>query len=172
MRDYESKENVHPDWEEVYHRYVEMVYRTCAYFLKHPADAEDAVQTVFLRFLEKAPPFQEEEHCKAWLLVTASNVCRDVLRRKKAIPLEAPENAGQAFWRREEAAPGEEEKILEILLTLPLRYKQVMYLYYYEGYSCEETAALLKKNPSTVRTLLRRGREKLKIQLAGKEGSK
>ena len=82
MRDYESKENVHPDWEEVYHRYVEMVYRTCVYFLKHPADAEDAVQTVFLRFLEKAPPFQEEGHCKAWLLVTASNVCRDVLRRK------------------------------------------------------------------------------------------
>lgn len=158
--------------EEVYGRHVEAVYRVCWFFLRNPADTEDAVQTVFLRFLEKAPPFQEEGHCRAWLLVTASNVSKNVLRRKRVFPVESPEEAGLCLWGTPSPeVPWEPDGTLERLLRLPFRYKEVLYLYYYEGYSCEETARLLGKNSSTVRSLLRRGREKLKLEMtAGKDG--
>lgn len=159
------------EFEEAYERYVGMVYRTCAFFLKNKADTEDAVQTVFLRLFAGGPAFREEEHRKAWLLKTASNYCRDVLRGKRSFP-EDPELLARRMERESAGNGGEEagfqgDETLELLLKLPPAYKAPLYLRYYEGYSCEETARILGKKASTVRSLLLRGRRSLRRLLEG-----
>ncbi len=147
---------------EIYLRRADLVYRVCFSFLKNPADTEDAVQNTFLRLLSSDPKFQDQEHEKAWLIVTASNLCRDQLRHwwKKREPLEWHEQT-------EAAPPTELDETLEALLSLPEKYRFPLYLFYYEGYRSGEIAQLLKKPPSTVRTYLQKGRELLRSKLGG-----
>ncbi|WP_054873670.1 RNA polymerase sigma factor [Oxobacter pfennigii] len=67
---------------ELYERNMDMVYRICYMHLKNHADTEDAVQTVFLKYIRSIVTFRDREHEKAWFIVTARNCCRDILRRK------------------------------------------------------------------------------------------
>ena len=66
---------------EIYHRQVDSVYRVCYSFMKNPTDAEDITQETFLKLLSKEITFENERHEKAWLIVTASNLCKDALRK-------------------------------------------------------------------------------------------
>lgn len=147
---------------QLYEKYVDMVYRICFSFLKTQADTEDAVQNTFLRLIRSNPLFETEEHEKAWLIVTASNICRDQLRHwwRKREPLED---------HRELSSPPlpEIDETLEAVLSLPEKYKTAIYLYYYEGYLSEEIASMLKKPSSTIRTYLQKGRELLRAKLGG-----
>ena len=147
----------------LYTRNVDAVYRICYVYLRSRADAEDAVQSVFLRYLQKQPEFRDENHERGWLLLTAKNICRDMLR---------------SWWRHrvgldelpEPAAPmrdKEPSELTEALLALPEKYRITLYLYYWEGYPAREVAALLGCRESTVRTRLQRGREMLKNDLGG-----
>lgn len=148
----------------LYTRNVDAVYRICYVYLRSRADAEDAVQSVFLRYLQKQPEFRDENHERGWLLLTAKNICRDMLR---------------SWWRRhrvgldelpEPAVPMRDEEpseLTEALLALPEKYRITLYLYYWEGYPAREVAALLGCRESTVRTRLQRGREMLKNDLGG-----
>ena len=72
---------------EIYTRHSKTVYRVCFAYMKNPADTEDAVQDTFFQLIKSGPAFESEEHEKAWLIRTASNICKDVLRR---------------WWRRRE----------------------------------------------------------------------
>lgn len=145
---------------DLYHRHVDTVWRVCYSFMKNRADTEDMVQEAFLRAYYADKPFRSEEHEKAWLIVTASNLCRDALKRA---------------WRRDEpledhlelAAPGRDAQVLEAVLALPERYKTAVYLYYYEGYSLKEIASILGCPQATVRTRLARARKQLKQMLGG-----
>lgn len=145
---------------ELYHRHVDTVWRVCYSFMKNRADTEDMVQEAFLRAYYADKPFRSEEHEKAWLIVTASNLCKDALKRA---------------WRRDEpledhlelAAPGRDAQVLEAVLALPERYKTAVYLYYYEGYSLKEIASILGCPQATVRTRLTRARKQLKQMLGG-----
>lgn len=145
---------------ELYHRHVDTVWRVCYSFMKNRADTEDMVQEAFLRAYDMDKPFRSEEHEKAWLIVTASNLCRDALKRA---------------WRRDEpledhlelAAPGRDSRVLEAVLALPEGYKTVVYLYYYEGYDAREIASILGCPQATVRTRLARARKQLKQMLGG-----
>lgn len=145
---------------ELYHRHVDTVWRVCYSFMKNRADTEDMMQEAFLRAYFWDKPFQSEEHEKAWLIVTASNLCKDALKRA---------------WRRDEpledhlelAAPGRDAQVLEAVLALPERYKTAVYLYYYEGYSLKEIASILGCPQATVRTRLARARKQLKQILGG-----
>lgn len=146
---------------QIYSRHVQMVYRVCYSFMKNSAAAEDMVQTVFLKLMTYPKAFQSDEHEKAWLIVTASNLCKDQLRHwwQRREPLED---------QTEAAAPEvKTDETLEAVLSLPDRYKTAIYLYYYEGYSTGEIAAMLKKAPSTVRDTLTRGRRLLRKKLGG-----
>jgi RNA polymerase sigma-70 factor (ECF subfamily) len=100
---------------------------------------------------------------QAWLIVTAANLCKDLLRRshRKELSLDAAENV----------AAGNEEKsgMMAAIRALPAKYKTVIYLHYYEGYSVSELAKLLHRPESTIKTWLRRGRESLRESL-GEEG--
>lgn len=142
---------------EIYNRHVDTVYRVCFSFMKNAADTEDMVQETFLKFISCEKNFASEEHEKAWLIVTASNTCKDELRRFKRKfqyirDCLKPENSVSAG----------EEGILELIMALPPKYKEVVYLHYYEGYQASEIAGMLHCPASTVRSQLSRARKLLK----------
>lgn len=149
------------EFVEVYYRHVDMVYRVCYSFMKNKSDTEDMVQETFLRLLSSRKKFENERHEKAWLIVTASNVCKDSLKK---------------WWRKNEniedfldiaAEPNHENGILDMILQLPPDYKDAVYMYYYEGYTTVEIADYLHCPESTVRSRLLRAKKKLQVMLGG-----
>ena len=150
------------DITEIYDRQVDTVYRICFSFMKNTADTEDMVQETFLRLLGSGVGFVSEEHEKAWLIVTASNLCKDTLKK---------------WWRRTEdiddpalglqQPPVEIDEVLDAIMKLPADQKCVVYMYYYEGYSTADIAAYLRCPHATVRSRLSRARRTLKTKLGG-----
>lgn len=122
-----------------------------------PADAEDAVQEVFLRLIAARPHFRDEGHEKAWLIRTTIHRANDMYRAaaRNNLPLEAAELS----------APEESPQLLSAVRTLPEKYSAVIHLFYYEGYSIKEISQILRLPVSTVGTRLSRGRERLKEML-------
>jgi len=148
---------------EVYSRQVNTVYRVCYSFMKNRADTEDMVQETFLKLLSNGKVFENIGHERAWLIVTASNLCKDTLKK---------------WWRRHEdlenfadqiPAETKEDGVLEAILELPDDYKDAVYLYYYEGYTTVEIAASLHCPESTIRSRLMRAKRKLQAILGGGE---
>ena len=141
-------------------RHLDMVYRIALNSLRHPADAEDAVQNTMLRLWRTDTDFAGEEHLRRWLARVAVNESRKLLRsfwRRASVPLEeAREPLFQDRERRE---------LYEAVMGLPAKYRVPLYLYYYEGYAVAEIGEILGLKPSTVQTRLSRGREKLKTML-------
>lgn len=112
---------------------------------------------VVVKYMTKAPVFREAEHRKAWLLRTAINRCRDMLRwRKRRNHLSLDEV-------RDAAPAPEDSDVLEALFRLPEAYRTVLHLYYVEGYKSPEIGTLLGLSPATVRKRLQLGREKLRL---------
>ncbi len=146
------------DVTEIYYRHVETVYRVCFSFMKNAADTEDLVQETFLKLIACKKRFQSENHEKAWLIVTASNACKDALRRWG----HTAGNVEDYQLGAEEAGFPEDNPVLEAILELPEKYRMVVYLYYYEGYNTAEIAKMLKCSSSTVRNRLTRARKRLK----------
>lgn len=137
--------------------YSRMLLRLAMTRLPFPADAEDAVQEVFLKLLTARPQFRDAEHEKAWLIRATLHRACDMARsaERRNLPLEA---AG--------AVPGREmpepSPVLSAVQALPAKYSAVIHLYYYEGYSIKEIAELLRLPVPTVGTRLSRGRERLR----------
>lgn len=141
----------------LYRRHANMVYQIALMLLKHVPDAEDAVQTVFRKAMEREKPFDGPDHERAWLIVTARNECKNQLRHWWRTRRADGAELDSLPWEQ----PGDGE-LWDLILTLPEHEKTALYLYYYQGYSAGETAELLGKNPSTVRSWLCRARRKLK----------
>ena len=147
---------------EIYDRQVDTVYRICFSFMKNRADTEDMVQETFLRLMGSGVEFLSTEHEKAWLIVTASNLCRDNLKKwwRKTENIEDPGlNLSQL--------PFEINGVLEAIMELPGDQKTVVYMYYYEGYTTADIAAHLHCPQATVRSRLARARKTLKRKLGG-----
>ena len=143
-------------------RYADAVYRVCMLHLKNRSDTEDIFQEVFLKYALSTVEFEDEVHEKSWILRVTVNACRDLLRsffRRNTVPLE---EAAQAAVQTEGAG-----EVIEAVLRLPEKYRDPMYLHYYEGYNAEETAMILHKKPNTVYSLWMRGRELLQKELGG-----
>lgn len=121
------------------------------------ADAEDAVQEVFLRLLTQLPRFRDGEHERAWLIRTTIHRASDL--RKVAANRTLPLEEADVVAMPEEA---ESSPILSAVQALPEKYSTVIHLYYYEGYTIKEIAKLLGLPTPTVGTRLSRGREKLR----------
>ena len=149
------------DIAAIYERHVSMVYRVCYSYLGVAADAEDAVQEVFIKLLDKQPQFVDDEHERRWLIRVAANHCKDMLRRssRKNVPLEKvlePAARKEGF-----------DSTLDVVLKMDPKYKDVVYLYYYEGYTTDEVAEIVGRPPSTVRSHLSEARAILRKQLGG-----
>jgi len=146
----------------IYNRHVDTVYRICFMFMKNRSDTEDMVQNTFIRLMKDKTVFQSPEHEKAWLIRTATNLCKDHFRHwwSKTVGIHqvAEVAVEQSF---------EINDVLKKVLALPDKYKISIYLYYYEGYSTAEIAKILNKNQSTVRGYLHTGRKLLKMEMEG-----
>jgi len=159
-----GKDNPSSTFEEIYERRFDMLYRVCFSYMKNVADTEDVVSQVFEKLLKNGLAFKSVEHEKAWLLRTAINQCKDYLKnlRRSFANIDDYENL-----EAKNALPDNE--LLKAVLELPERYKDVIYLYYYEGYSSAEVAAILKKPQSTIRSHMREARILLKGVLEDEE---
>ena len=144
-----------------YDEHAPMLYRIAFTYLKNQYDSEDALQECFLRYLRSSPSFSDPQHEKAWLIVTAGNICRDMLRSRSRRH-ESLENHGELA-----VPPPETDDLMGAILRLPDRYKTAIYLYYYEGYSVDEIAHMLHKPSNTIKTRLARARKLLKKELGG-----
>jgi RNA polymerase sigma-70 factor (ECF subfamily) len=123
--------------------------------LKNSADAEDAVQSVFMKLFMKVPQFESDEHEKAWLIRVATNKCRDMLRYRKRHITE-PESALDTLVQNTESS-----LILEALMSLPDKFRIVLTLHYIDGYKVEEIAKMIDKSASAVKMRLQKGRKLL-----------
>lgn len=151
--------------EELYHRHVKTVYRICFSYLKNPADTEDAVQETFVKAIAWQGQFSDSEHEKAWLIVTAANLCKNQLRHWWRRRVEIGEESATDHA----SAPFEIDETFQAVMELPDKFKTAIYLHYYEGYTSVEIAKILKSNESTVRSNLLRGRKLLKERLGGEQ---
>lgn len=145
---------------EIYSRHVKTIYRVCFTYMKNSADTEDIVQETFVKLIKSGGVFENEEHEKAWLIRTATNLCKDNLRH---------------WWRKRENLEDYEntqgtdnfqvDNTLEAVMSLPDKYKTVVYLYYYDGYNSVEISSILSKPQSTIRNYLHEARNILRTKL-------
>ena len=150
------------DFEAFYLRHFKAVYRVCYAFMKNAQDAEDCTEDAFVRAMTCGVAFENERHERSWLTTTAMNVCKDKLKhwwRRKVTPIDEETELA--------AETDEKSEVADAVMALPVKYKEVVWLYYYEGYQTDEIAAMLGRAPSTVRNQLRDARAKLKLTLGG-----
>lgn len=141
--------------------YADMIRRICMVHLKNYADTEDIFQTVFLKYVLSSIVFENTEHEKAWFIRVTVNACKDLLKsffRSRTVPLE------ECLPRTVELTQ-EHSEVVEAVLSLPEKYRDIVYLHYYEEYTAAEIGRMLGKNVNTVYTILKRSREKLKEKL-------
>lgn len=147
---------------DAFEKYSDMVYRLAFARVKNRTDADDILQEVFLRYLRRGEKADSEEHERALLI---------------RITINCTKSLHTGAWRRHTtelddrlpAAQAPSGETLDAVLRLPLKYRTVIHLHYYGGYTVEEIAILLKSRPSTVKSQLFRAREKLKQDLKGVE---
>ena len=150
--------------EELYKRHYKMVYRVCYSYLKNADDTKDAVSEIFLKLIQAKITFKTAEHEKAWLLRTTINYCKDFLKswRRKNVNIDD-------YTYIEGANPFKNNEILRTVMELPDKYKYVIHLHYYEGYTTEEISKILKKPRSTILYHLQEARKILKGVLENEE---
>ena len=153
------------EFREFYDRQVKRVYRLAMVLMGNISDAEDVTQTVFLKAWEKKPDFRDADHEIAWILTTTRNQCKDIhksfYRRKRADLEKAPEPQVTLETQMD-------SEIWEALQSLAEKYRMVLYLYYYEGYSVRELSVILRRRESTLQTQLATGRKQMKSLLESK----
>ena len=135
--------------------YGNSVLRLSYFYMHNQDDAEDVLQETLIRYFSSAPVFEGNEHEKAWLLRVAANICKNMLRHNKTIKTDELDEQLIADNRQDLSF------VWEAVRQLPVEYGEIIHLYYYEGYSLEETARILEKNQSTVRSEIRRARIRL-----------
>lgn len=142
-------------------QYMDMIFRLAFNCLKSQADADDVTQTVLLRLYETEKVFDNEDHLKHWLVRVTLNECKKHWR--------SPWNRTEEYENYVSTLVFDEPQyndLFEAIMGLDTKYRIVIYLYYYEGYSIEEIAGLLRLPRGTVGTRLKRAREQLKQKLS------
>lgn len=141
--------------------YGNTILRLSYSYLHNISDAEDILQETLLKLIRNQPAFESEEHQKAWLMRVAINLCKNKLKSSWFKTVAIPEHY------EAEALSEEESDVLTVVNELPLKYREVVHLFYYEGYSTIEIASILDKKEATIRSLLHRARKQLEKSLKG-----
>lgn len=151
------------EFEQILRKYGDSIFRIALVHTQNEADAQDIVQEVFLKYARNTEQFRSDEHLKAWLIRVAINMCTDLKR---------------SAWNRkttelkDECLPAEEfrtneSELYQAVMSLPAKYKDVIHLFYYEGYSVKEISSLTEQKENAVKTQLSRGRAILREVLKG-----
>lgn len=149
------------EYGRIVNQYTDIVYRVALSYAKSKQDAEDVVQTTFMKLLIKEIIFKDEEHIRKWLIRVAVNECNSLW---------------SSFWRKHvdsidkmeqepEFTTEEKSDLYYAVMELPRKYRVVVHLFYYEGYSTKEISQILHIREATVRTQLVRARKQLKQRL-------
>ena len=154
--------NKQNNWEdrlsEIYARQADTVWRVCYSYMQNPDDTDDMVQETFIRLMTRGPEFTDENHERAWLVVTASNICKDALRSKERQNYSLEDHP---YLTADEP----EDDLTSLIMNLNENCKTVVYMFYYEGYRIREIARMLNISEINVRVTLHRARQKLKKML-------
>lgn len=141
--------------ERIIREYADMIYRIALQNLKNTADAEDIFQDVCLTLLTNNAPLFDDVHIKNWLIRVTINKCKNFsksLWQNKTEPLDLSRENPEAT----------SDSIPELVYSLPQKYRNIVYLYYYEEYTVPEIAEILGENKHTINSRLQRARKKLK----------
>lgn len=141
---------------ECFDLYADMLLRIAFHYVGNQADAEDIVQDAFMKLHKYRGGFEDRDHIKHWLIRVTSNLSKNMLRsvhRKRTVPLEEE-------WAARSPA---QTNVLELISKLDWKYRDALYLHYYEGYKAAEIAEIYGTTANTVTTWLKRGRDKLKL---------
>lgn len=151
-----SRGRVNQQTEALLDRHGESILRLAYSYLHNQSDAEDILQDTLIQYLRTAPTLESPAHEKAWLLRVAGNLSKNLLRAQ---------GYRQADQLEETLVAQEREDlsyVWDAVKALPVPYRETIHLFYYEGYSTAQIAQILDQKESTVRSRLKRGREKLR----------
>ena len=149
------------EFEKLVNKYTDCIYRIAVNACCTREDAEDLTQEAFTKLWRCRHVFETDEDAKRWLIRVTVNAGKNLLRhfaKKEILPIE------DLFQE-----PSFEHKdfsyLHQAIGVLPLKYRQVLYLYYFEGYQIREIADILKRSETSVQTQLQRARDKLRQEL-------
>lgn len=155
----EDKSNINKNVEKILNIYGNAILRMAYSYLHNVCDAEDVLQDTLIQYIKTAPNFKNTKHEKAWLMRVSINISKNkIMYNKRRKTSELDENIIEK--EREDLT-----YIWESIKNLPQKYREVIHLFYQEGYSTAQIAMVLQKKETTVRSLLHRGRAKLKVIL-------
>lgn len=149
----ENKEIVH-----LFELYADDVFRLALSYLHNRHDAEDVCQSVFMNLINYKQQLKTGKE-KSWLLTCTANACKDHLK---------------SFWHKNIVelddqmvfSSDTDKELWEVVKRLEPKYRAVVHLYYYEGYSQDEIAEILKISRTAVQTRMSRARNQLKEVLS------
>lgn len=147
-------------FDELYHLYAKDIYRIVYSYLLNEPDSEDVIQKTFIKLYNNKQKLSlPDEDVKRWLFRVAINEAKDILRSpwKKFI--------SKLDINHTNVSNEKEDTLIDSLNNIASEYRIPLYLFYYEGYSIKEIAALLHKSESAIKMRLSRGKEKLKMEV-------
>ena len=154
-----TKERIAENAGRMLDQYGDSILRLSYSYLHNMSDAEDVVQETLIKYMKTGPSFESEAHEKAWLLRVAANISKNKIDYNRVRQSDELNETLVAEEKQDLAF------VWEAVKSLPDKYRDVIHLFYHEGYSTKEIASILRRNESTVRSDLKRGREKLKFVL-------
>ena len=145
-----------------FRKYGDTVLRAAYACCGNYSEAEDITQDVFLILHSNPQDFESDEHMKAWLIRVAINMCKNLLKsacRNRQVSLEEQQEKGCDYAYCDGDEKEQKEEILQAILNIKPVFREVIYLYYYEGYNTKEIGKIVGKNASTIRSRLAKERE-------------
>lgn len=149
------------DYERLASAYLDCIYRVAVNGCKNCADAEDVVQNTFLKLWEREDVFEDDDHARKWLIRVAVNECNSLWRS----PWKKYMTSFEEQKKEPEFSTPEKSNLYYAVKELPLKYRQIVHLYYFEEYSTKEIAQIMELSETAVQTRLLRARQKLKEKL-------
>lgn len=154
-----SRDDINAEAERLLDRYGNSLLRLAYSYLHNMSDAEEIVQDTLVQYLQEAPAFADDTHEKAWCLRVAGNLAKNRIKYNQV--RDADElNEDLAAEERDDLS-----FVWEAVRSLPVKYREVVHLFYHEGYTTAEIARILQMKEATVRSNLSRGREQLRAVL-------
>ena len=150
------------EFEEIYYKHKQTLYNISYSYLKNVSDSDDIVQDVFMKYLNTNNDFKSDDDLKYWLIRVCINACINEVKStyKKKVMLDNDISSNNDLNKNED------KEIFSYVYDLPLQYKDVIVLYYYESYSVDEISKILKISQANVKKRLERGRNILKTKIS------
>ncbi|AWD67739.1 MULTISPECIES: sigma-70 family RNA polymerase sigma factor [Priestia] len=154
--------------EEAMNEYGQSILQLVYSYVRNSTVSEDLTQEIFVKFYNSLSTYSKQSSLKTWLWRIAINHCKDYLKSWYVRKMQFTEHIHMIFESSKEmieeemVKKEESEELVQTVMSLPLKYRELIYLHYFEEYTIKEIAELLSINSNTIKTRLRRGKELLK----------